>query len=436
MALIENLVVALGLKSSSFSSGLKKAQGDLSGFEKGVSAISSKVMGFAKSAAVFAAGYLGIQNVFQNVMASTERLGSLFDTASKLGIGTEALGALEFGAKLSGMEIENLTASLQKMILNINDASEGGSDAGLFKKLNLDLKKLHEMSPENQLRSIADALLKVKNHADKVSLAYGIFGKSGVPMLNLLEKGAKGLDEIMDRARKLGIVFSDLDVAKVEAMGDEWTVVKAAIDGMWDRLTIELAPALTLIARLIQDLVIASKEWGTSFIDSSDAVVSVLGYLTDVFMVQIGVMKTWANFWGTVVAGISALVPGQWTGGLAQMDEYLKKMEEAYELAKKGLGGGFSKDFEERLAKIREELTKERKKDVFSSSSDARVTPGAFLQGTSAAVEAEAKARNNKAEEHAKATADGVAMLNVKVSDTNAKLMAMNNLLGADAGIV
>lgn len=442
MALIENLVVTLGLKSTQFNTGIKGAKQELTGFEKATAAVSGKLAGFAKSALLAVAGFIGIRSVFQNISSAMAELDDIGKTAAKLGIATEHLMGLRFGAGLAGIEISKFDTAFQKMLINIADASKGkGESLDAFAKLGLDAKTLFNLTPDKQIRKIADELMKVGNATERVDLAYKIFGRSGVSMLNLLKDGAKGLDAVQKKAEELGLVFSTLDIAKVEMANDEWSTMKQVISAVWKNIAIELSPAIILFSRQTTNLVLAAAEFGRTFGASAENVVKIIGVLVDATVLASAQLRIVANTFGMIVAYMGALVPGQYAGAMGQVEEYEKKIKKVQDDFAKALGHGFGKEMEAELARIKKEFENMKQKDregaLDVGAGSENLFPGAFQRGTREAAAAAAKAGGrDRAVEYAQQSVFKLSSIDAKTERTNRTLDGILSAFGLEAGIV
>ena len=85
-----------------------------------------------------------------------------------------------------------------------------------FNKLRLSAESIKNLAPERQFAAIADALSKVANVADRVNIAKSLFGRGGVPILDLLKNGGKDLERWQKFAEKSGLALNKIDVSKLE----------------------------------------------------------------------------------------------------------------------------------------------------------------------------------------------------------------------------
>jgi hypothetical protein len=180
------------------------------------------------------AGTSGLGLLLRKALETSD---ALQDQADKLGVNVEALQELRFAAKQTGVDAEKLDQILTIFSNNVADAAKGtGAAVDALHQLGVPLKDLDgRFRPlPGLIRDIADALLKVKDPAERINLARSLFGREGASFLVTLREGSAGLDAMANRARQLGLVLSaDLvkksaDAAdQLEALGDS---LKANLD--------------------------------------------------------------------------------------------------------------------------------------------------------------------------------------------------------------
>lgn len=433
MALVENLVVALGLRSTGFSAGLKKAEKDITGFGKVVMGIKVALSSFATSLGAMALSYLAFRTIVDTFSNAMESLGNLQDASTKLGMSASGLRKLQFAATQSGVEVEGLNTSLQRMLVNLADA--GKDKDSPFAQLGLDAKKLKEMAPDKAFAAIASALSKVKNASDRAAIAVAIFGKSGPMLIPMLS----GLGEMTAEAERLKLVFSDLDIAKVEAAGDEWAKVKDSIKASWEALAIGMAPAIGLLSRKMVEAVLTARDFGSGFWDMSKMVVGAIGVMTDAIVALTTVMRLQRNLIAAFVSLMGAMFPGQSTGAIEQAKEYMENFEKALEDYQKAIGGGFRKDLMAELEKLKAEwdnLLKGGVPDFEVGEGSEKLMPGAFEKGTrEAAVEAAKAGGRDRSVEYAKMSVERLASIDERAKKMEESMLAISNVLGLNAGI-
>ena len=215
MALISNIDIALRADTNNLDKGLDKAVSKVANFsgsmEKTISAsvgksgasiggMSSSMLGLAGVAGLAAGGIItaalaigdgikgtvdSIASMVQNAISSITSLGR---EAQRLGTSTGALGGLQHGAALAGIDPEAFSSGLQHLTRNVSEAAQGGGEAQqAFRQLGVDVQKLNNLSADKQLETLADALQGVKNQGDKAAISMKLFGREGGPhMLDML----------------------------------------------------------------------------------------------------------------------------------------------------------------------------------------------------------------------------------------------------------
>jgi hypothetical protein len=118
---------------------------------------------------------------------------------------------------------------------------------------------------------VADQINRLGTQAEKAAAANYLFGRSGQSLLNLFSQGSEGIAAFQREAEKLGLTYSRLDAAKIEAANDAMTRLKGAGRGLITQTTIELAPAIEAVATALTESMIASDGFGKSLINAAEA---------------------------------------------------------------------------------------------------------------------------------------------------------------------
>ncbi|GAJ19529.1 unnamed protein product, partial [marine sediment metagenome] len=122
------------------------------------------------------------------------------------------LSALAYAADISGTDIGTLEKGLKGLTKVMDDASMGiGEGMEAFKLLDIAV-----MDSEGKLRSTVDVLKEaatkisaIEDPTKQAALAMDLFGaRAGPQLLPLLKAGEEGIEELMNKAKELGIVVS------------------------------------------------------------------------------------------------------------------------------------------------------------------------------------------------------------------------------------
>ncbi len=141
---------------------------------------------------------------------------------------------------------------MQKMLFEAASGSEAAQQT--LKSLGLSIADLSKLSPDVQFKLIADRLSLIADPAIRTATAMSVFGKSGTKLLPMLQNGAKGIEELQQQARDLGLTMSTEDAAAAEAFGDKidvlWKIVKKVTFAIGSALEPTLSSAIDVLARV------------------------------------------------------------------------------------------------------------------------------------------------------------------------------------------
>lgn len=350
-------------------------------------------------AAVGAAAAVAVTTAAVMVKTAIDTADATKQTADKLGMTTEALSGLTYTAKLANVPAEALNTSLQMMARNLSDAAQGtGLAKDAIKDLGLDAGKLAQMKPDEAVEAIADAMEKIPNQADRVSIAMDVFGRSGADMINVMRGGKEALRAGSEEALRFGAIISADTARKADAFNDNVDRLKTAAAGMALTMAEQMLPALIGITDAMVD---TAKNSGLL-----EAAAKVLGVtLQGLTTVGIGVANAFQQTGTWIGAGAAAAVAAA-QGEFGQAREIIRLAAEDIEamnakaaasIAKvwsgeapapeeKPAGGGGggassrSQKAREETAKLKEELAKQLAAIHESTTSEQQLLAEKFVK--------------------------------------------------------
>jgi lambda family phage tail tape measure protein len=149
----------------------------------------------------------GLAALVDRSLSAADAIG---ETASKIGIGVDALQELRFAASLAGVEQQTLDMALQRFVRRVAEAANGTGEA-------------------------KDAL-------------------EGVALVNLLSDGSGALEQMRERARDLGIVLDEHLVRDAGRARDELDTLAQVISANLTRAAIEAAPVIADLSGWLADV--------------------------------------------------------------------------------------------------------------------------------------------------------------------------------------
>lgn len=240
--------VEFGTENSPLRTGIRAAQRMVRGFFASVSTFGSQIMSSGGLAGALGGALGGAITTAPIVAAIADVVnagGELADVSARIGASATAMQELAYAAQLSGAGMDVVETGLKKMQVNLASALSGEKSAiAMFEELGLKLEDLKKLKPEEQLAAIGDKISRIPDPAQRTATALALFGKTGNQLLPMLAGGAAGLNAMRQRARELGIVMSEQDVAAADELGDTLGDLRMSIQGIVRQLAAAGLPTL------------------------------------------------------------------------------------------------------------------------------------------------------------------------------------------------
>ena len=255
-----------GFRETLNSDNFKNLNKQFGYFRRSLTNVSDQVAGAAKKLALpftLAAGAVGFS--LSTMMSKFLSVGDGIDKASiRIGVSAERLQSLRYAANLSGASAETLDKSMAKLNENIAKAASGKNEelASLFKKLGISLKDANGnlRNAADVMPQVADAIQRNTDAGLRARMMIAAFGEEGQKLVPMLEGGSGALQEMQDRAKRLGLVMSGDDVKAAAALGDRFSELGMVFDSFGNTLSAKIAPVLTPIIDDLVEFIAKNKE--------------------------------------------------------------------------------------------------------------------------------------------------------------------------------
>lgn len=261
---VAELLVDVGLDSKAATSSADKFDKRMAATVKTASALTRGVASAAKGIATFAAGATAAATAIFTFAHSVAKSGDeIIKTSKKIGSNVEELQRLRFAADRSGASVEKMDLSIKNISKNMEDAKNGAAIPfrAAISELGLSLNDLSEMSVEEKIGTIGDAMQSVTDVGQRTALAMNLFGsRAGPELIPLLLEGSKGIKALGDEAESLGLIMSEDSARTSEVFIDAWTNVKALITGLKNTIGVELLPQIISVLKRFEDWAKANKD--------------------------------------------------------------------------------------------------------------------------------------------------------------------------------
>lgn len=214
---------------------------------------TKKFANAAKNLKRIKTGFLSISvaaaGIFVAVDKALQKLDKIGKSAKNIGITAERLQELSFAAGQSGVSVDLFQKSMLKLSKNAIDANDGLTTAvRAFNRMGIESKELQGVLPDQLLELVAERFSKMKDPVEQAASAMAIFGTRGADMIEFLKKGKKGMNDLSQQARDLGIVFDNTLVEGAEKANDEFTIMKKIITVQWVSTWAKLAPQIITLS--------------------------------------------------------------------------------------------------------------------------------------------------------------------------------------------
>src|SRR5690554_103526 len=297
--------VTIGANTEQFDAAVKRSKSQINQLSTEFKAGAVQAAKFG-AAAVAAGAALGVGLTVKG-LAAVDAQAKL---ARQLGASIDGLRATQIAASDAGISMGVMQSAAERLNQRIGEAQRGtGTAAESFKRLGLDAQALGQMDVDQRIATIADRMhglgLSTAEAADELRQ----MGIRNTEMVNLMLQGGDGIRNARGEVDELGLSLSEIDAAKVEAANDSFARIGMVIEGISQRLAIEVAPILDAVSKMFTD---AAKEAGgfgeaTSdafefVVDSAAFVMNAVDGIKRVFeLVADGVIVAW-NAMASLVA--------------------------------------------------------------------------------------------------------------------------------------
>lgn len=195
------------------------------------------------------------------VVAGVDLVGGFIDStaaldtwARKMGTTTQELQRLEFAGASVGAEADNTREAFKTLTENLGELERVGSGPAVdsLATLGLTLADFEGKDATEQMGLFADAMQRLPNDAQRVSVALEVMGEDGGALLPLFQKGSQGIEELAGKADRLGLV---LDEGAVRAAKDAKIALgemAAQARAVGNSIAAKLAPKVTEVVGRIQ----------------------------------------------------------------------------------------------------------------------------------------------------------------------------------------
>jgi len=189
------------------------------------------------------------------------QIDNLAKASGRLGLTVNQIQTLQFAASQTGASAEELEKGLTRFSRNISEASTGiGTGIRAFEALGIEITKTDgSLKPTNQLlNEVSDRLSGIKDPADKVRIAFDLFGRSGVNLVNTLQAGSGELTKLREEFNAVTLQLTQEDAKAVEEANDLFDKLGRTFVSFGQKITSAILPPLARLAKFLTVSVVES----------------------------------------------------------------------------------------------------------------------------------------------------------------------------------
>lgn len=207
-----------------------------------------------------------------SISTFTDYASAAQDAATKVGGTARDIQRYGYAAKMSGSSQEELNACLGIFSKNLANAVQGKNKnlVNVFKQLGISMTDANgKMRTTTELLpDIANAMRSQATESQKAYIATQLFGRGGQSLIQMLEGGAEGLNELTSEAERMGIVVDQDGVDSAKAFGDNLDRLKFSLLGVSLSIGQHIIPIIEPMINAFREWIITNREMiATAIVD-------------------------------------------------------------------------------------------------------------------------------------------------------------------------
>lgn len=257
MSVNNDIAVRVGADVTSLKQGMKDGSKSVGMFsDKSAKDLGRAAANIAKvGAAAIAAGAAMVAGLYVKGAKVVDQQAKL---ARSMNSSVVSMQALDRAADLAGISQDGLANAAGKLNARLGEAMRGTGQAALMlDRLGMSASELADMEADERLAAIADRMRDLGYNSAQAGDALKQFGVREEEIVGLMLEGGDAFRAARQEVIDFGLAVSDVDAAQIEAANDAMTAIGVTVQGVANRVAIELSPYVLEVAGRFAD---ASKE--------------------------------------------------------------------------------------------------------------------------------------------------------------------------------
>jgi hypothetical protein len=210
----EEIRARLGLSTTKFGQGLKKAE------------LQAKTFGKKFQSAL---GFFGLTVTLTLLAGKIDRFTSkILESSRRFGIGTDFIQAFNFHATEANIRTETATMALQRFTRRIGEAARGeGVLSRVVAENNIQLRNQDGSmrSTEAILVDYARTVRDASSQQERLRLSFAAFDSEGAALVEIMNALAEGQDDFISRAREMNAIIEQDSIRSIDRLTTQFRLL-------------------------------------------------------------------------------------------------------------------------------------------------------------------------------------------------------------------
>src|SRR5690606_24732074 len=256
MATIANLQIDLSARTAKFSESIQRAQQRVQQFSQRVQVDLQRVTQVGQRAAlVFSGMAAGLAVLTRN---AGQYASQIADAADQTGIAYKAMQELSFAASQSAADFQTLMSGMRAFNRRTAEAAAGNiSFLKGFERLGFTQEQVRAglQDIDGFLMQVADRVSELGTTAEQSAVLMTIMGDAGRRLVPFMAQGARGIEELREQARELGLVLDEQAVRRLAAFSDRMAVLQERTSAARREMAVWFLPVMEAGVGLFEDII-------------------------------------------------------------------------------------------------------------------------------------------------------------------------------------
>ncbi|WP_322528991.1 hypothetical protein R5R73_04955 [Salinicola sp. LHM] len=206
---------------------------------------TSRELEFLKNTASGVGAALAGAFAVSNLAGQAQMIRQVDSLARSLSVNTQTLQQWQYAGQQVGLEADKMGDIFKDVSDKVGDfaATGGGEAADLFKNLNLNIRELQSLSPDQQILKIAEAVNQLEDPSQR-TFYFESLADDMVRLQPLLVDNARGLRQAAAEADAIGVAMSEIDTQRAVEAAQAMDQLQGVATGLSNTLIADLGPGL------------------------------------------------------------------------------------------------------------------------------------------------------------------------------------------------